>query len=1051
MGKGGYGYKGKGKGKEEREALVRDADLDRRFNAPSSATSHNVNAFLLCLSFYLRKIIVPIEHILTTLPCVVQFGKFLSWIYRHNSQLLHEDLSLTLNELFWFPDFGKHINNGLSYIQHPSYAKNPHFGVIDCQEVSNECKKFNIQFESLRYFVPFVCVIWFNDKGRFSLSVQNETPTRLPTEEEWRTPPMSEAVMLDYLRHNGVIRGTNIFFRAQSGHTNIRETQRPGVEYDFRHNILMHKTTTANFENIKNSKALKVIGGRDIHFVPVEFLYHDPDMLRQYGERIILYNMHNEKTRKAFRTARETPNGYILVNEDIQLPQIEAVYALEKNNWEFPYSPVTDPRHNAAQGIDDAQALCSYFCKCYVSRNPTKFEDLEESLKGRVIAVGQHYEQNLRHTGDVPASVSAETPAQRAKQRKNKASMIDAVVQDLTSAVNDEAQKRIAAKAMPTTKKDPPPLPKDVPEARPAKIKPPPACAKVAEPKPPKLPPPHLRRPAEQNTDTTVKLEPRQPEGPPPPPPKRPDRPIPVKQEVKKPKMEETSGGPSSSSSRPPNPIPPPAPPSRTPQPPAYPPPSYGPAPPAYPPPNRQQFSCPTPPAPPNRAPIDVMSDFKRKMAQSDTTDANDDRIPLPRQRPEPPQEEERERDPIDHEFHDNVNLDAFIDVMNSIQHVIPDSTEARRQRAVVWDRLAYLAELGITTGSRMLDSMIQQGRDSIRISQHIYYSQFVPSPEEHFIRQDPGEAGTMIRPHLMLKIEDDEFNWDVLDALAELGRNCLAGRAVLRDHPKFFNAVEQHNVSTFYISIVVLNLGKINRMPWFAGRKRYGREIRDNPRFIKEKLVLPHVVLNNPGHIITLCESYDFVEYNELCIAYGTIGIQCISDKPDHAPPLSLFVKSPFGMIEVLHHWDLSKRTNSNTDGWLMHAVIFLVTFGPKSHDIHPVTRQRQEHRHTGESVDFYSIVAPERRNTHGITTVRTAEDDLDQLGTYDEIINYMDPPVRGYPESFVQRMGLAEYRVLCIHIDSFAFHNSLQRIREDLRLIFTKSIDGYGGFHLR
>ena len=108
----------------------------------------------------------------------------------------------------------------------------------------------------------------------------------------------------------------------------------------------------------------------------------------------------------------------------------------------------------------------------------------------------------------------------------------------------------------------------------------------------------------------------------------------------------------------------------------------------------------------------------------------------------------------------------------------------------------------------------------------------------------------------------------------------------------------------------------------------------------------------------------------------------------------------------------------------------------------VQAVTRQRQEHRHTGESVDFYSIVAPERRNTHGITTVRTAEDDLDQLGTYDEIINYMDPPVRGYPESFVQRMGLAEYRVLCIHINSFAFHNSLQRIREDLRLIFTKAL---------
>ena len=44
MGKGGQ--KGKGKGYEKPE---RDSDLDRRFNAPASATSHNVNAFLLCL------------------------------------------------------------------------------------------------------------------------------------------------------------------------------------------------------------------------------------------------------------------------------------------------------------------------------------------------------------------------------------------------------------------------------------------------------------------------------------------------------------------------------------------------------------------------------------------------------------------------------------------------------------------------------------------------------------------------------------------------------------------------------------------------------------------------------------------------------------------------------------------------------------------------------------------------------------------------------------------------------------------------------------------
>ena len=40
MGKGGQ----KGKG-ERYERLERDPDLERRFNAPASATSHNVNAF----------------------------------------------------------------------------------------------------------------------------------------------------------------------------------------------------------------------------------------------------------------------------------------------------------------------------------------------------------------------------------------------------------------------------------------------------------------------------------------------------------------------------------------------------------------------------------------------------------------------------------------------------------------------------------------------------------------------------------------------------------------------------------------------------------------------------------------------------------------------------------------------------------------------------------------------------------------------------------------------------------------------------------------------
>ena len=85
MGKGGYkgkgGHRGKGK-RDEEPPLERNPDLNRRFSAPPSATSHNANAFLLCLSLYLRNIVVPWEDYLPTVPIVETFGKFLSWVFR---------------------------------------------------------------------------------------------------------------------------------------------------------------------------------------------------------------------------------------------------------------------------------------------------------------------------------------------------------------------------------------------------------------------------------------------------------------------------------------------------------------------------------------------------------------------------------------------------------------------------------------------------------------------------------------------------------------------------------------------------------------------------------------------------------------------------------------------------------------------------------------------------------------------------------------------------------------------------------------------------------
>ena len=113
-----------------------------------------------------------------------------------------------------------------------------------------------------------------------------------------------------------------------------------------------------------------------------------------------------------------------------------------------------------------------------------------------------------------------------------------------------------------------------------------------------------------------------------------------------------------------------------------------------------------------------------------------------------------------------------------------------------------------------------------------------------------------LFRPNLMLNIEDFEFSLEVLDALVDLGRNVLQGRAVLRDHP-LNTSQDYFNVTTYYLTMVVLNLGNIRRVPWFADRKRFPTCIRENTLEMRKRLALPHLVVNNPGHIITLCESF--------------------------------------------------------------------------------------------------------------------------------------------------------------------------------------------------
>ena len=136
-------------------------------------------------------------------------------------------------------------------------------------------------------------------------------------------------------------------------------------------------------------------------------------------------------------------------------------------------------------------------------------------------------------------------------------------------------------------------------------------------------------------------------------------------------------------------------------------------------------------------------------------------------------------------QFNENASLEEYINTMNETSMQSPDPEEERAIRRRIWSRLVELVDRGVSTGSKQLDRMIRSGIENVDVdlTEDVYDVSYVPLPEEHFLRQDPGEQGKMYRPRLMIHISEDEFSVDILMRLRDLGRNVLAGRAVCRDH----------------------------------------------------------------------------------------------------------------------------------------------------------------------------------------------------------------------------------------------------------------------------
>ena len=173
-------------------------------------------------------------------------------------------------------------------------------------------------------------------------------------------------------------------------------------------------------------------------------------MLRQYGGRVLLFNMNSQRTKGALETARETNNGYILVSEDIPLDTLEAVFDLDNDTWDFAYAPETRvPQLIVDQGIEEATHLLHYY-STVVHKEEMPLGELPPIAHRQVLRdIGNHYLTHLRYPGGTPADATAGTTASNERSDAAKDDAINRVVREVYENAKHQQKLRIEAKSMP--------------------------------------------------------------------------------------------------------------------------------------------------------------------------------------------------------------------------------------------------------------------------------------------------------------------------------------------------------------------------------------------------------------------------------------------------------------------------------------------------------------------------------------------------------------------------------------------------------------------------
>ena len=361
--------------------------------------------------------------------------------------------------------------------------------------------------------------------------------------------------------------------------------------------------------------------------------------------------------------------------------------------------------------------------------------------------------------------------------------------------------------------------------------------------------------------------------------------------------------------------------------------------------------------------------------------------------------------------------------------------SEHEANRKTQFQELISCLRDGSAHGNTHLRSFAKYGAERFDFTGFIYSlpkGHRVPSLQEHFYDYQDETPLPIWRPEIFFQYpEGKELSESEIFRLLELFRSVLLGKRA----PQGITKRTKENLGvfqrdTYQLSILTLNLGHINRVPYIGGSDKFPKWVRTDIQYRS----LPHVVFRNAAHIVCLNEAHDeyggIAAHRELCSEYGMIGM-VVHPSFSSQSSIAIFLRGGHEVgssIELLCHHQIMTE-NKTQPFWILHGAVFRLIHGENTAgevvDTSSGARIPKPDHAKNVAVSAHTYDRPLASTLDFLEHSICEIDGDERLAVNGVEVCEVTPGADGYD---VRRLALAESRVAVFHISAYAWQDAYQ-----------------------